>query len=395
MKIIHIIETLDLASGGPAIGTASFATAKALLGNDLSIVCYGSPGHAAAIREFQKYPGFDRVKVHVIPKGRRIETITALGAEKVLKEVLSPDSVVVIHGVWRPMLAKAISVARARKIPYSITPHGMLDSWSLKQKVWKKKLAWWLIWRSHCNNASFIRALNTDEARLMEPLRLKPPMPIFPNGVFPEDYTDLPFPGAFRKKHPQLCDRRFVLFLGRLHYKKGLDYLIEAFAITASQISDVDLVIAGPDYGAQARLERDIKHLNLKDRVHIVGALYGRDKYEALVDAYCFCLPSQQEGFSNAIAEALACGTPVVISENCNFPEVSEAEAGSVVILGAAPTASALIDLLRSPSTRDAAGRAGRAMVLERFTWGITAAKWLHYVQQHELLSDRRSGAAA
>jgi glycosyltransferase involved in cell wall biosynthesis len=180
-----------------------------------------------------------------------------------------------------------------------------------------------------------------------------------------------------------------------LHYKKGLDYLIEAFAITANQIPDVDLVIAGPDGGAQAQLQRDIERLKLKHRVHIVGALYGREKYEALVDAYCFCLPSRQEGFSNAITEAMACGTPVVISENCNFPEVEEAGEGSVVKLAADPIAAALISLLRSPIARDAAGRAGRAMVLERFTWGATAARWVDYVQQHDFLSSQGSDEAA
>ncbi len=390
-KIVHVIETLALASGGPAIGTASFAAAEALLGKNVFIVCYDGPEHTDAMRVFQNFPGFDRVVVRAIPPGGRIEAIAAIGAAKVFNEVLTTDSFVIIQGVWRPMLAKAISISRTRSIPYSIVAHGMLDTWSLKQKAWKKKIAWWLVWHSHCNNASLIRVLNADEERLMAPLRLKAPMEQSPNGVFPEEYADLPSPGEFRHKHPQLNNRRFVLFLSRLHYKKGLDYLIEAFAITANKIPDVDLVVAGPDGGAQAQLERDIERLNLKTRVHIVGALYGREKHEALVDAYCFCLPSRQEGFSIAITEALACGTPVVISENCNFPEVAEVKAGYVVKLGSAPIASALIDLLQSHSSRNAAGHAGRAMVLERFTWQAITEKWCRHVQK--TVFDRRRSA--
>lgn len=382
MKVVRVIENLDLASGGPVVGTASFASAECLLGIETSIICYETAGLAAAKRVFEKFPGFDRVTIRSVPKGGWIEAITATGARKVFEEAFTHDCIVVIHGVWRPMFAKAIAVARGRNIPYAIVPHGMLDPWSLSQKVWKKKLAWLLSWRSYCNDAAYIRVLNDDEARLMQPLLLRAPFAKFPNGVFPEQYADLPEPNEFRNKHPQLKERRFVLFLSRLHYKKGLDYLIEAFALTANQISDVDLVVAGPDEGAQSQLERDIERLNLKDRVHVIGPLYGRDKLEALVDAYCFCLPSRQEGFSNAITEALACGTPVVISENCNFPEVADVKAGHVVKLDSMPIAAALVELLHSPSARDAAGQAGKAMVLERFTWQAIAAESGRYMQE-------------
>jgi len=224
--------------------------------------------------------------------------------------------------------------------------------------------------------------LNDDEARLLEPLSLRTPLHRFANGVFPENYANLPAPGAFFEKHPQLRGRRFILFLSRLHYKKGLDYLIEAFATVAAQIDDVDLVIAGPDEGARDRLELDITRLGLSDRVHLVGPLYGNDKFTALVDATCFCLPSRQEGFSNAITEALASGTPVVISQACNFPEVAEVNAGKVVPLDAQRVAQGLIELLESPQACAAAGEAGKQLVFERFSWHAIIASWIQCVNK-------------
>lgn len=382
MKLGHVIETLDLANGGPSVGTASFAAAQAAQGHDVWIACYDSPGHEAALREFQRYPAFDRVRVETVSPDGFGEAFTGARAAAMFEQVFPGSDFISMHGVWRPMLDRAIRITRRRNLAYSVVPHGMLDPWSLKQKAWKKKPAWWLIWREHCDNATFIRVLNADEARLIEPLALKSPLELFPNGVFPEHYSDLPAPGDFYAGFPQLRQRRYILFLSRLHYKKGLDYLIEAFAAVAAKIDDVDLVVAGPDDGARAQLERDIQRLQLDQRVHLTGPLYGRDKLAALVDAYCFCLPSRQEGFSIAITEALACGTPVVISEPCNFPEVAEVNAGRVVELRADLVADALVELLESQTLRDAAGRAGQELVFSRFSWHAIIENWLHCVER-------------
>lgn len=391
MKIIHVIESLDLAKGGPSVGTTSFACAEAAQGHEVIIVCYDSPGHAAALAAFTSYPAFEQVKIEIITGGGFGEALTASRAGKVLERVLPGADFVSVHGVWRPMLSKAITIARKLGLAYSVTPHGMLDPWSLQQKAWKKKPAWNLVWREHCNHATFIRVLNNDEARLLLPLSLKAPLQRFANGVFPENYADLPAPGEFYKKYPQLRGRRFILFLSRLHYKKGLDYLIEAFSTVAAKIDDVDLVIAGPDEGASDRLELDIQRLGLGDRVHRVGPLYGHDKFTALVDATCFCLPSRQEGFSNAITEALASGTPVVISDACNFPEVAEVNAGRVVPLDAEFVAQGLIELLESPEACAEAGNAGKRLVFERFSWHAIIASWIQCI--HEMKQATENGS--
>jgi glycosyltransferase involved in cell wall biosynthesis len=111
----------------------------------------------------------------------------------------------------------------------------------------------------------------------------------------------------------------------------------------------------------------------LLQRVHIVGSLFGADKYAAMVDAECFCLPSRQEGFSAAIIEALACGTPVVISEGCHFPEVAEAGAGAVVELDTATVAAAIDRVISDAELRRRQRIAARRLVQERYTWPAVA----------------------
>jgi glycosyltransferase involved in cell wall biosynthesis len=168
-----------------------------------------------------------------------------------------------------------------------------------------------------------------------------------------------------------------VLFLARLHPKKGLDILADAFAQLATHHGKAHLVVAGPDGGAQEDFTRRIAQLNLTARVHVVGPLYGRDKFAAMVDAGCFCLPSRQEGFSVAITEALACGLPVVASESCHFPQIVASGAGRVTPLDAAAVAQALRDVLADPSRRAEMGRRGRELVERHFTWPRIAPRMI------------------
>ena len=178
---------------------------------------------------------------------------------------------------------------------------------------------------------------------------LRRPGFVIPNGVNLEEFEPPPDPAIFRRQLPALGDRPYILFLSRLHYKKGLDFLADAFRIVAATRADVQLVVAGPDDGAQTEFERRIAGAGLSDRVHVPGPIYGPEKLSAVAGAACFVLPSRQEGFSVAILEALACGTPAVVSEECHFPEVAEVEAGEVVPLDAVAVAAALNRVLADP----------------------------------------------
>ncbi len=370
MKIVHVIASIDPEGGGLQAVAVRIAAAQFLLGHDVHLVSYLGKIPARDVFEtISEVPGFEGIVWHLLPGPDPMETFLCLEGRRVLRHVSHHTDIFHLHGVWETLLKCAAHVARKASIRYCICPAGMLDRWSMQQKSWKKHTALKLGYRHMLDRAHFIHALNLDEASLMEPLNLRAPMKIIPNGVFVEEFEPLPERGLFRRRFEVPDDRRFILFLSRLHYKKGLDILVTAFCAVADKCPDVDLIIAGPDGGARTGLMLLIHDFALEDRVRVIGPIYGAAKLHALVDAGCFCLPSRQEGFSVAITEALACATPVVITENCHFPEVEAADAGVVVKLDPQAVASALISVLHDPSRANEMGRNGRALVLENYTW--------------------------
>ena len=374
MKVVHVIGSIDPAFGGPPGVVMRIAAAQAAKGHNVHIVSYADAEAEPRIRRaLLDVPGILDVERHLLPEPGRSERILALATRRPLTEIIAGADAVHLHGVWEPILRQAANVARSAGIPYCVRLAGMLDPWSLQQKYWKKRIALALGYRRMLDEAAFIHVLNDDEARLLAPLNLRAPTRTIPNGIFLDEIEPLPPKGSFSNQHSALAGRRFVLFLSRLHTKKGLDYLVDAYARLAPQWPDVDLVIAGPDDGAEASLRSAIATHGLGKRVHLVGGLYGREKLEALCDAACFCLPSRQEGFSVAITEALACGAPVVISKECHFPEVAAVGAGMVVDLNAEAVASALSAILADAETAEAMRAAGRALVRQRFTWPVIA----------------------
>lgn len=370
MNIVHAVETLDPSHGGPALSVPSLAAAQAGLGHNVTLVTYAD-ADPQALRT--SLPGFDKVRVAGIAKRRFGEWLLARAARERFEEVTSSADVVHVHGLWRPFPLVAAQVGLRRGLKLVIAPRGMLDPWSLEQRRWLKQLSLKLAWKRVLDGAFFVHALNDDEAQLMRPLELRSQVRVFPNGVFPQAFQQLPSPSLFRAKCAALGERPYLLFLGRLHHKKGLDYLVAAFAEYCRLERQTDLVIAGPDDGVGQDLQRQVQDLGLGNRVHVVGPLYGADKYSALVGATCFCLPSRQEGFSMAITEALACGVPVVASEQCHFPEIGLAGAGEVVPLDCNKIASALLGLTTSAERLRQATEAAKSLVFSRYDWRAIA----------------------
>ncbi len=391
MKIIHVVDSLDPAQGGPPMVVARLGAAQAQLGHDVEIVSLESHGSNNQVNvSLEGIPHLDQVTFTLIKRGGPVDQLLATAAGRYLTRRVPEADAVHLHNMWRPLLVVAAKTAKRAGVKYVIAPHGALSRWSLGQKRWKKQVALALGWRKILNEAFFIHALNADEVRESAPLQLQPPVEIIPNGVFPEEIDNLPEKSTFRGLYPQLKDRPYILFLGRLHYKKGLDYLADAFNRFARQTPSADLVVVGPDGGAGQMFEERIAQFGLTGRVHMVGPLYGFKKYAAMVDALCICLPSRDEGFSMTITEAMGCGLPVVISRNCNFPEVAELEAGEVVDLDAAAISAALLRMATDENWRHRAGQAARQLVLSRFTWPTIAQKSIiAYNTNHESRRDQ------
>jgi glycosyltransferase involved in cell wall biosynthesis len=351
-------------------------------GHDVRVVFHSVVGSQDRIDAMiRSLPGADAVKCQPIPAPVGAEKFLVTQTRRQLAQLLADVQIVHLHGVWDSILKASATVAFRLGIPYVVTPHGMLDPWSLSQKKWKKKLALALGYRAMLNRAAFLHVLNRDEIELLKPLGLTSPMQMIPNGITPDEFLNLPTPGTFRASHPQLGSSPYILFLSRLHYKKGLDILADAFGLLAGKNPGVHLVVAGPDEGAATAFKNQIKSAGLENRVHLTGPIFGDEKLAALVDAACFCLPSRQEGFSLAILEAMACGVPVVISTECHFPEVAEQKAGEIVPLSAAAFATALEKVVTNPGER---GKAGQAMVFEQFTWPKVVGMLVEAYKKHQ-----------
>jgi glycosyltransferase involved in cell wall biosynthesis len=181
---------------------------------------------------------------------------------------------------------------------------------------------------------------------------------------------------VFLGRYPELRERRFFLFLSRIHSKKGCDLLLDAFARVAPANPELDLVMAGPDEdGLQPQLEGQAKRLGIESRVHWTGMLEGDVKWGALRGAEGFVLPSHQENFGVAVVEALACGVPVMISDKVNiWPDIARDEAGIVnadTVEGTYRSMTALLGM--SPEQRRRMIRNGVACFHARYEMRRTA----------------------
>lgn len=304
---------------------------------------------------------------------------------RIAKPEIESADILHVHGIWRRIPFGSMKFAGAAGIPFLISPHGMLNGWALRQNPMRKKAAFALGTWNLIQQAKGMHALSQYELNCLQQHQLNAVLTRIPNGVDLTELDPLPAKGTFRKKYPRLirdgCHLPFVLFLARLHPGKRLDLLIESFALVSLKIPELRLVIVGPDAGARADTEARIRRYRLEDKVILTGAIWGREKFEALVDATCYCLPSEHESFSVAIVEALACGCPVIISDACHFPEVQESEAGIETQLDIQQLAKAMHELVINTEQRKMMSANARQLVEAKYQWHVIAAQLTDFYQ--------------
>jgi glycosyltransferase involved in cell wall biosynthesis len=273
------------------------------------------------------------------------------------------------HGLYVYPNAAVGRLARRHASPLVYHPHGMFEPWILARSRFKKRVAHVLFEDANFRHARLWRALTAREADQIRARGITAPVVVIPNGIDPGPPPE-PRTTAGRS-------RRQVLFLGRLHPKKGLALLVEAWSHLARQSVDWEVVIAGPDeLGHRAEIEALVRAAGLENSFRFLGPVVGEAKRACLLAADVFILPSHSEGFSVAILEAMAAGLPVVATTACNFPELAAAGAGWECAPTAAGVTSALaLALAAGDVERQQRGALARALVGARYAWpGLAAA---------------------
>tara|TARA_B110000438_G_scaffold44820_1_gene44821 strand:- start:69 stop:1166 length:1098 start_codon:yes stop_codon:yes gene_type:complete len=256
----------------------------------------------------------------------------ALGAW--LMENASSFDALVSHGLWQYPSVAVRKAARSAGKPYFVYPHGMLDPWFKSQypvKHLKKKLFWWLRQGRILRDAKAV-CFTTDEERRLARGTFRPYRcneVVTGLGVAEPPLDADAQTHAFNEKFPSLRNKRTLLFLGRIHRKKGIDLLLQAFEELAT--ADDHLVVAGPSEDSSFAEELLRVSSAFADRVTWAGMISGDLKWGALRVADALILPSHQENFGMVVAEALAVGTPVLITDKVNlWREVEDDRAGTV-----------------------------------------------------------------
>lgn len=273
---------------------------------------------------------------------------------------LYPD-LVHVHGVWLDSQKAAIQWHKKNKKPIVISPHGMLDPWALKNSAWKKRLVGMLFADESLQKATCIHALCRSEAESIRAYGLKNPVALIPNGV------ELPEPG----KNTSPNGQKKLLFLGRIHPKKGIAELLDAWSKISS---DWMLLIAGwDDGGHETPLKEKARELGLKN-VKFIGPQFGKKKDQLLRSVDAFILPSFSEGLPMSVLEAWSYGLPAVITEFCNLPEGFEAKAAIRVEPVVESITQGLNELMNmTGEEREIMAANGRELVEQKFTWSKIA----------------------
>lgn len=259
------------------------------------------------------------------------------------------------------------------KKPYVLSVRGSLMTDAFQMNFFKriKKTAYMRLWGNRVvQKAAVIHVMcemERENFSLFFP-DFRGPVKVIPNGLNMEEFLSVAPSDSFRKRFPALASKKYVLSLGRLHPIKGLDILIRAFR-DVSRENDWTLVLAGPDTnGYSETLKRLALEFGIADRVFFTGMLTGEDKVSVIKSAEVFVMPSYSENFGVSAVEAMACGTPTIVSDRVGISrEIARAKAGVVVELTAEAVAAGILSLARDQGLRELISSNGVAMAKEHY----------------------------
>jgi glycosyltransferase involved in cell wall biosynthesis len=364
MKVLLTGTSLLPVYGGPAFSVSRLATALAQAGIDV--------GLWAADQSAEITPLLNGLSVRCL-----------IGTEREAFEKFGKVDVIHDNGIWLPHNHRLARLADARGVVRIVSPRGMLEPWAIEHRKWKKRIAWQLYQARDLKRADCHHATAESEARSVRCLELGVPVCVIPNGI------DVPERDPHERGVKSNRRERVALFLGRVHPKKGLTMLVEAWARVRPR--DWLLQIVGPDEeGHRSQLEKLVSHSGLRDVVSFSDAADANQRSNLFHDAELVVLPTHSENFGMVVAEALAHGVPVLTTRGAPWSMLLDYECGWWV----EPTIGGVAHGLRQATLCHtemlrAMGRNGRALVTKEFCWDQVATRFI--TTYEEILSFSRT----
>jgi glycosyltransferase involved in cell wall biosynthesis len=349
--ILHALSAMDHEGSGPSYSVPRLCE---------SMIAAGVPTKLAVL---DWVPGIEAppyVERFPLSRGpRRLGRSPAMA--RWLIEQVKAGAVEIIHnhGLWMMPNVYPGQVARKYSVPLVVSPRGTLSEWAFDSGSRLKQVIWPLLQKPSLAATTCFHATALSEYEDIRRRGFRQPVAVIPNGI---DIPDL-LPKAAK-------DHRDLLFLGRVHPKKGLDMLLPAWRAVQHRFPDWQLKIAGPDNGGYlAKMQRLAAELSL-ERVEFSGALLGEQKWHAYRQADLFVLPTYSENFGMTVAEALAAGTPAIVSKGAPWSGLPQRQAGWWIDIGLDPLVASLEEALAQPAkTLLAYGQYGRKWMEEEYSW--------------------------
>ncbi|PEN06513.1 hypothetical protein CRI93_09530 [Longimonas halophila] len=359
MTVAHTVASLDPDAGGPSRTVSALCEALGEHSTSVELVTTDAGGKGQAMTPSAEAAQTTFVPSHPLwTRVRQFYTATRARIHQTGAELVHD------HGVWLLTNAASYYAAQAQGVPYVLTPRGMLEPWALNHNAWKKNLVWYAYQHRILKGAALLHATAPAEATHLRALGLDAPIVVAPNGVtVPQQWKQKSDSGTMRQ----------ALFLSRVHPKKGLLNLMEAWA--AVDPPDWELVIAGPDENDhQSEVEARAVELGITDQVSFPGSIPDAEKWALYRASDLFVLPTFSENFGVVVAEALASGIPAITTTGAPWSVLEERDCGWWIETGVDPLVEALREATTcSDAERLAMGRYGRELVKERFAWPAIA----------------------
>ncbi len=379
MRVLHVIPAIAPRYGGPSRAVLDMAEALQQQGVDIVVATTDADGRGRLSESYRKYLDRHDVKVNCFKRVLSERFKFAPTMSKWLDSHVSSFDLVHIHAVFNHSSIAAGRACRKYGIPYIVRPLGTLDPWSLDQKRFFKRVLLRFGAEALIRGAEAIHCTTDTEYELATQLQFRLPASLTSALGVRDESSPSDKHSNNSLEQATSFPSHFVLYLGRVHRKKRLEALIEAFAMAtvASDLLHWHLVFGGtgePRYDSQLR--RLVSQLEIGERVHFMGWLDEPARSWALRKAGLLALVSYQENFGMSVAEAMAVGTPVMVTKDVNLAsQISDREAGWVVDPKPAEMSRQLIRILLDPKDRSQRGLRAAAFARSHFDWDVIARR--------------------